>query len=671
MDHRDAGQPDRRVALTMLTAGASVRNGAPTVFARAVGLLRWLYIDLPLAVWGWVWDGGWQLGTRVRLVLLPWFLAGFLVALPNGFLLLVERGVLEATPPVRAATRLLLPLAQRQRVACERAMAVVRAPTHPTMMPGNRVLPGMVQTWATSLLAGAAGVLLLEILLGGPLWVLWHIRRQGGRPVHVVNGRRVRTPSRERHQSLRAKAQRRGEWFIGTSATGRGAVQVGAEARVTHTWVVGKPGTGKTLAVLLPQIAHDIQAGHPVVFIDGKGDHGTAGAVFEMARRAGREEAFRFLDLRRPSESCTYSPMLGGSPNEQADKIMAALRWDNEYYRSQSHAVLIRVLRAAKVTGLAYTLDDVVAAMSDPRALRALAALVTDPVRQAEVNSVAIRWEKYQLETAGMRAQLETLLMSEFGELLHDAHPTLDLAEAYRSSQIVYLALPVARFPETAPLVAKLIIGDLNAVAGTVQDGEIPMGFASVVVDEFAAFAMPLFIDLLNKARSAGMAITIAHQSMRCDLVRAGEGYAGQVADNTNIKIVLQQSEDAEYVAGLAGTRSIVRRTEQTSATLLGEDPTGLGSAREADEYQVSPNVIRELPAGMAVVKIDQPVRHLDVVAFDFLDTGALPPFRPGPQRSRPAQFSLDLRRRAVGGGQSVGVATKAAGRCHPEFEGA
>lgn len=51
------------------------------------------------------------------------------------------------------------------------------------------------------------------------------------------------------------------------------------------------------------------------------------------------------------------------------------------------------------------------------------------------------------------------------------------------------------------------------------------------------------------------------------------------MADNTNIKIYLRQSEDAEYVAGLAGTRSIVKRTEQTQATQLGEDLTGL------DEY--------------------------------------------------------------------------------------
>ena len=141
------------------------------------------------------------------------------------------------------------------------------------------------------------------------------------------------------------------------------------------------------------------------------------------------------------------------------------------------------------------------------------------------------------METAGLRSQLESLLSTDFGELLATAAPTLDLAEVYASRSIVYFALPVARFPGTAPLVAKLIIADLNAVAGLVQDGTLRESFASIVIDEFAAFAMPLFIDLLNKARSAGMAITISHQSMRGDLASAGKGFAEQVADNTNINI--------------------------------------------------------------------------------------------------------------------------------------
>ncbi len=94
--------------------------------------------------------------------------------------------------------------------------------------------------------------------------------------------------------------------------------------------------------------------------------------------------------------------------------------------------------------------------------------------------------------------------MKDFGELLKATQPTLDLAEAYQAGAIVYFALPVARFPETAPLVAKLIISDLNSVAGMVQDGQLARAFASIVIDEFAAFAMPLFVDLLNKGREVG-----------------------------------------------------------------------------------------------------------------------------------------------------------------------
>ena len=430
---------------------------------------------------------------------------------------------------------------------------------------------------------------------------------------------------------------------------------------------MGATGTGKTQSVLLPLLRGDIRAGRTVVFIDGKGDRETLSALWRLAQETSREGDFRFFDLRRPAASCTYSPLLNGTPNEQADKIMDALRWDNEYYRSQSQAVLLRTLRALRATGRPYTLDDLVAALSDLGALQALAALVPDRQRMAELEPIANRWKDYQLETAGLRAQLDSLLMTDFGELLMAPQPTLDLAEAYRSRSIVYFALPVAKYRQTAPLLAKMIIGDLNSVAGMVQDGQLSRDMTSVVVDEFAAFAMPMFIDLLNKARSAGMAITISHQLMRGDLANAGEGYVGQVADNTNVKICLRQSEDAEYVAGLAGTRSIVRRTQQTQTTFLWEDPTGLGSARDADEYNVSPNLIRELPQGVAVVKIDQPVRRLDVVRLDFMDTAGFAPYEP-PVQVRPPGFGLDLRGLAS---SSSGPPVPGAPPGSPQFEGA
>lgn len=205
----------------------------------------------------------------------------------------------------------------------------------------------------------------------------------------------------------------------------------------------------------------------------------------------------------------------------------------------------------------------------------------------------------------------------------------------------------MARFPETAPLVAKLIISDLNSVAGMVQDGQLVRGFASIVIDEFAAFAMPLFIDLLNKGRSAGMAITISHQSMRGDLATAERGFVDQVADNTNIKICLRQSADAEYVAGLGGTYKTVKRTEQTLAAVYGHERTGLGSAREVDEYHVSPNLIRQLPQGYAIVHVNAPSTMLDLVRLDRLDTSAFPAYSPALQDRSPS-MGLDLRSRAA-----------------------
>ena len=146
------------------------------------------------------------------------------------------------------------------------------------------------------------------------------------------------------------------------------------------------------------------------------------------------------------------------------------------------------------------------------------------------------------------------------------------------------------------------------------------------------------------------MAITVSHQSMRVTSPPPS-GFVDQVADNTNIKICLRQSADAEYVAGLSGTFKTTKRTEQTQAALLGHGPTGLGSAREVDEYQVSPNLIRQLPQGYAPVQVNSPAK-LDLVRLDHVDTSRLPPYSP-PAQDRAEFTGIALRRRAVRRGGS------------------
>jgi hypothetical protein len=632
----------------------------------AFGVWIRLCVGVPTRVWWWIWRRPLPVWRRVHFAVFPWLMLG-LAAAPWLFIEYLGQERPEATPALRAAYVLAAPVARLERQAMDRALSCATSfasPWQPATEDGPRPVTGArsrlprmrpyLETLvhqAVVLLVGLVALPLAALLVfGGPILVpvLVVVRGRGG---PTVSGRPLRNVSLRRFDDWRKKGDVRRTWFVGASATSRGALWLEGEARLMHTWVVGATGTGKTQSVLLPALRSDIRAGRGAVFIDGKGDRETLSAIWNLAREAGREGDFRYLDLRRPDESLTYSPLLNGTPNEQGDKIMAALRWDNEFYRAQSRAVLLRILRSLRATGLPYSLDDVLAAMSDLPALRSLADAVPDVDRRAELGHIGGRWKDYLIETSGMRSQLEALLMTDFGELLKASQPTLDLAEAYQAGAIVYFALPVARFPETAPLVAKLIISDLNSVAGMVQDGQLDRSFESIVIDEFAAFAMPLFVDLLNKGRSAGMAITISHQSMRGDLAAAERGFVDQVADNTNIKICLRQSADAEYVAGLSGTYKTVKRTEQTLAALFGHERTGLGSAREVDEYHVSPNLIRQLPQGYAVVQINAPAT-LDLVRLDHLDTSLFPAYSPPPQ-DRARSMGLELRRRTARRGPS------------------
>jgi hypothetical protein len=507
--------------------------------------------------------------------------------------------------------------------------------------------------WKSASAAGILGVgLAILCVTLVPVWI--ELRKAPWCRDWTICGREVLRPPRLRVRMWRALAMARGQYFVGASMTGRRSVALTKEQLVTHAWIVGGPGTGKTQSVLLPLIRSAIFSGRPVFFIDGKGDRSTANALWAMAQEAGRESDFRFFDIRRPAESCTISPLLGGTANEQCDKIMAALTWKNPFFRSASQAVLLDVLSALKATGLPFTLFDVVCAISEPRALQVLVELV--PVDNQEALTTHLtKWKSVDESIRGLRDQLRTLLATDFGSLLKDASPTLSIAEAYQNSRICYFALPVARFPETAPLLAKLLIADLNAVSGLVQDDSIAFQHAAVVIDEFAAFANPLFIHLINKGRSAGMSVAISHQSMLGDLAQAGDGYASQMTDNTNVKLVLRQSEDAENVANLCGTRPVEKMTEQTQQAVLRDASTGLGSIRDAQEFNVSPNLVRQLPPGIAVVKVDQPVRVLDLVKLDFVDAASFEDYLPPPQH-RNSGGGIDLRGRIRGtprGGQN------------------
>ena len=133
------------------------------------------------------------------------------------------------------------------------------------------------------------------------------------------------------------------------------------------------------------------------------------------------------------------------------------------------------------------------------------------------------------------------------------------------------------------------------------------------------------------------MAITISHQSMRGDLATAERGFVEQVADNTNIKICLRQSADAEYVAGLSGTYKTTKRTEQTpDRRPRATSRPGSGRRARWTSTTCRRTSFASCPRGHAVVQINAPAT-LDLVRLDHLDPAGYPPYSPLQQDRAPA----------------------------------
>ena len=75
-----------------------------------------------------------------------------------------------------------------------------------------------------------------------------------------------------------------------------------------QTAVVGGTGSGKTR--LLESLAtQGILRNEPVIVFDPKGDNELVDRMYDVCRRAGREDDFQFFSLAHPKYSLSYNPM--------------------------------------------------------------------------------------------------------------------------------------------------------------------------------------------------------------------------------------------------------------------------------------------------------------------------------------------------------------------------
>ena len=121
----------------------------------------------------------------------------------------------------------------------------------------------------------------------------------------------------------------------------------------------------------------------------------------------------------------------------------------------------------------------------------------------------------------------------------------------------------------------------------------------TLIIDEFGAFALPEFIEFMDRARGAGVGIVIAHQS-RADLAAISPEFLKRVEANANTKIIgsLEDADDREHYARILGTKKSKKETLQMQDGFFGDSPTGIKSVREVEEFVVHPNEFVNLGRG-------------------------------------------------------------------------
>ena len=378
-----------------------------------------------------------------------------------------------------------------------------------------------------------------------------------------------------------------------------------------HVHIVGASGYGKT--VLLSHIVKQrISQGKGLLFIDLKSDMETLLKFSQYVADAGRINDLQIFSLSEKAMSLPYNLILDGTATQLRDRIIQSLNWSEEYYKNQSGSFLLRLLLLLcwlrDNGGVQFNLGTILSCCSKVQTVVDFGNKV--PLTNSAMKSIAqdlvdfLKDKDTYSSLSGLRAQLESIVMSDFGDLIATDNPGIDLFETYKSSKIIFLFLDSRRYGETAKTIGRFILQDLKNVSARV-DAEVPKADRrpfSVIIDEFSDLASEDFIGFLDRARSSRMSVVVAHQEI-CDLQRISPEFAGRLMGNTSTLYAFLQKrpESAEIISGMAGTRTSWKATIQSEKFFGIDIPTGGKSLREVEEFIIHPNLVKSLRVGKCV----------------------------------------------------------------------
>lgn len=431
-----------------------------------------------------------------------------------------------------------------------------------------------------------------------------------------------------------------------------------------HMFVVGTTGAGKT-TTLLVMLEKMIKDGRGVILADLKGDDQLAFTISALCTKYGR--VFHHFSPGAPNTPYSgasalgrahWNPMTRGDYDHLSDLLISMQQQgsaDAEIYRTIAHEYLKTMFHVMELAGMTNrdsgsdTLSQIID-MMNPDALARVAARLPNTEEsarvRADVSNLISRKRDRTFSSAinGISSTVMKLRKSVEGNYLtvpQNGEDYIDIHDVAQSGEVVLFSLDSSAKGETSKFMANYLIEDLKLLSSELNANPAPQA-THVIFDEFSAVSGDNLIGLINKARSAGINITLATQTTD-DLKKESEVFINRVLSNVDVLVCMRvnRNEEAEIFSKSFGQAKKRRRTtkyrsERHIFSTAESSRSGEESISEEDGYRVEPDEISSLGPGEAWIKI----AHRNVLARVRIIR------REGAQTStvRPAPESLTVR---------------------------
>jgi conjugal transfer pilus assembly protein TraD len=346
-----------------------------------------------------------------------------------------------------------------------------------------------------------------------------------------------------------------------------------------HTFIAGASGFGKTNLISILQ-EHSLRKNKPIIFIDPKGDAESM-LTFQKLCHAHHKPCYIFSETY--PDSISLNPIQEGTINTVVDRLMDAFEWSEPYYKDASRRSLTKVLKDLEKDHETFTLQKVLERL--------------------------IRIESK--DNLGIITKIESIVESDFGKLLNAEKDGLTLSKIRDEKACVYIGLSTQGYGQTACAIGKLFLGELlhNSYIMLSDINDPKKGLKnpiSVYFDEFGSVVVPNFINLQNKCRGAGIELTVAVQTA-ADIDQISPELTKQVIENSGNLFVLKQriAPSAQFYAETIGTILTKKQTYRIEE----DTKSSTGSEREANEFIVHSDIIKNLNIGQCILLRQGPSR--------------------------------------------------------------